>query len=127
MCNGFYCCYHNRFEGVHGRFGSMHWILDYVVTIQWSCFFFFGQREEQMRKEQERLEEKRKKEEERARKDRLKEQERIEKELKREAERQEKESKKVSCQLMLFLDYLNLTLDIEVENGLNIACAPLMI
>lgn len=80
-----------------------------------------------MRKEQERLEEKRKKEEERARKDRLKEQERIEKELKREAERQEKESKKVSCQLMLLLDYLKLTLDIEVENGINIVCAPLMV
>lgn len=80
-----------------------------------------------MRKEQERLEEKRKKEEERARKDRLKEQERIEKELKREAERQEKESKKVSCQLMLFLDYLKLALDIEVENGTNIVCALLMV
>lgn len=50
------------------------------------------QREEQIRKEQDRLELQRKKEEERVRR---KEQERIEREQKKEAERVEKESKRV--------------------------------
>lgn len=54
-----------------------------------------AQREEQIRKEQDRLELQRKKEEERVRRDRLREQERIEKEQKKEAERLEKESIRV--------------------------------
>lgn len=53
------------------------------------------QREEQIRKEQDKLELQRKREEERIRRDRLKEQERVEREQKKEAERLEKESKRV--------------------------------
>ena len=64
-------------------------------------FLFFNskcalvQKEEAMRKEQDRLEKERKKEEERRLKDRLREQEQIKKEQKKEADRLEKESRRV--------------------------------